>query len=155
MKGCSINCISMVLEATYISGYVPQFLMGRTQQVFLDSATSSIIVTVVSGVPQRSVMGPLCSSFTLMNFGSLSTVQSVLYRPTFDYNDTLATCTRRSSHFANLIKYVIESFTAAVYNINLNNYLVQYPYINMYILINTVICALSSSQKLHCSIFIL
>ena len=108
MKGCSIKCNGMLLEANYISGYA--FLMERTQQVVLDDATSST-VPVVSGVPQGSVLDPLLFLIYINDLPEyikhctvrLFADDCVLYRPIFNYNHTLLVYTSRSSRLGNLV----------------------------------------------------
>ena len=80
----------------HLHRWIRAFLMGRTQQVVLDGATSST-VPVASGVPQGSVLGPLLFIVyinDLQEYTKHCTVRlfaddCVLYRPIFDYNDTL------------------------------------------------------------------
>ena len=92
--------------------WIRAFLMGRTQQVVLDGASSS----TVPGVSQGSVLGPLLfivyindlPEYTKHCTVRLFADDCVLYRPIFDYNDI--TCTRRSLLFANLVTRLVDEF---------------------------------------------
>ena len=53
-----INCSGMVLPGTYIVGLIKSFLTDRSQKVIIESVSSSPI-SVTSGVPQGTVLGPL------------------------------------------------------------------------------------------------
>ena len=60
-KLCSVGIGGSVLSI------LTQFLSNRSQHFMVDGCRSKL-VNVVSGVPQRSVWGPFCSSYTPRSF---------------------------------------------------------------------------------------